>query len=66
MIEAFCFLEAIAMLLLAPFWLRKREVAEKEELVISVPQAFMLLFLFLLGGYFAYLMILYAIHGPQF
>tara|TARA_B000000609_G_scaffold151711_1_gene138365 strand:- start:141 stop:341 length:201 start_codon:yes stop_codon:yes gene_type:complete len=66
MIEAFCFLEAIAMLISAPFWLRKREVAEKEEFVISVPQAFMLLFLFLLGGYFAYLMILYAIHGPQF
>jgi len=66
MIEAFCFLEAIAMLIFAPFWLRKREVAEKEEFVISVPQAFMLLFLFLLGGYFAYLMILYAIHGPQF
>ena len=66
MIEAFCFLEAIAMFISAPFWLRKREVAEKEEFVISVPQAFMLLFLFLLGGYFAYLMILYAIHGPQF
>mgnify|MGYP001177390875 FL=1 len=66
MIEALCFLEAIAMLVLAPFWLSKKEVVEKEELVISVPQAFMLLVLFLSGGYFAYSMILYAIHGPQF
>tara|TARA_Y100000766_G_C18748692_1_gene527336 strand:- start:151 stop:351 length:201 start_codon:yes stop_codon:yes gene_type:complete len=66
MIEAFCLLEAIGMSVLAPFWLGKKEAAEKEEFVISVPQAFMLILLFLLGGYFAYSMILYAIHGPQF
>ena len=66
MIEAYCFLETIAMLVIAPFLFSKKGVDEKKELVISIPQAFMLLLLFLFAGYFAYSMILYAIHGPQF